>query len=799
MIKHFSIICLLLSFFLTSCRQDENEGIRGLQSEAFYERYNNYIISWLQRQIAEEKKALAELEERIGAATDSEEKAKLEANREPIQRNIERYEFRLSLGDYFNFASPDTIPDGLVWEDGMDEPEIGSPKATKGGAFRYFVPSFPPTLRGLGANSNNSIRGELYDNIEIYLTDLHPDTQRSIPGVAREWALGPDGRTVFFRLDPEAKFNDGHPIVAEDFLTFSVLRLSDFVDSIYYKQYLREQFAQFTVYDDQTLAVTLPEPKPVELMAYYCSIPPAATHFYDDFGPDYEERYQWLVPPSTAAYRVKPEDVIKGDSITLTRVDDWWLKDRKYYRYRFNADRLSYRVIRDIPKAWELFRAGELDYFPITLPEFYYDKSEFEAVFDGYIERTTWYNRYPRIPWGLYLNVDEAPLDDKNVRRGVAHAMNWQKVIDIEFRGDASRLPGFTTGYGDITNPDIQAKPFSVQKAREYFAAAGYTEEAKDGILMKENGERLEIELTYANVPQRARMMLRLMQEAKKAGLSILLDGRDGTSAYRKGVGKEHQMLYTGWGFIPPVPAFYEYFHSRNAFDEQGNRKAQTNNVFSYASDRMDTLTEGTRNARTREEFIRAAHEIQEIVAEEDLFIPGYMIDFSRVATWRWVRWPMNENTHFAPPLAYIPMESYVYWIDEEMREDTLAARREGRTFPEVDRLVDDYRESAEQEAEPEEEEANEPEQANEESVEEEPVSDQEGAEAAPELEQALPEATEEGYPESEQPQAPKEEEELEERIIEEIEDERVPPAGIPAIPGDLENPASEEEEGGEE
>ena len=47
-------------------------------------------------------------------------------------------------------------------------------------------------------------------------------------------------------------------------------------------------------------------------------------------------------PPTTAAYTVKPEDLVKGVSITLSRVDDWWAADKKFYRYRFNADRIRY-------------------------------------------------------------------------------------------------------------------------------------------------------------------------------------------------------------------------------------------------------------------------------------------------------------------------------------------------------------------------------------------------------------------------------------------------------------------------
>ena len=687
---------LLLVLFLLplgSCKKKQEKAQLGINSEAFYLQYNKYIRNWLTDEKGSVEATLGEKKKALAESTDEEEKKRLENSISELERTIIKYEFRQSLGDFFVFKDESEVPANLEWEDGMDEPEIGDPAAEKGGVFRYFLPSFPPTVRQFGSNSNNGARGDLYDLIEVYLVRLHPETQNVIPGIAQEWAVSEDGRTTYFKIHPEAKFNDGEPIEAEDVLTWARLRLADQVDSIYFKQAIREQFAQFAVYGPGIVSVTLPEAKPRNWMPYDCGgFSPAATHFYTEFGPDFEDRYQWVVPPTTAAYKLLPEDLIKGQSITLTRVDDWWLNDKKFYQYRFNADKINYRIIRNTVKAWELFRAGELDYFPITLPEYYYDRSEMPAVYKGYIERTTWYNQYPRIPWGLYYNTAEKPLDKKMVRRGLAYATNWDRVIDDVFRGDYSRLDGFTSGFGEITNPDVKARSYSVRKAREAFAQAGYTQEDDDGILMNDAGERLEVSLTFTSDPVRTRMMVILKEDARRAGANYILDGRDSVASYTKVVSKEHQAYFSAWQFIPPAPAYYEYFHSRNAYDEKGNRKRQTNNVFSYADDKMDTLVENYRNARTFEELVKNAHKIQAIIAEEDLFVPGYTNEFARVANWRWVRWPDTPDTHFAPPLSYSPMESYCYWIDGKMKEETLKAKRSGGKFLEVERVVEDYR-----------------------------------------------------------------------------------------------------------
>ena len=227
------------------------------------------------------------------------------------------------------------------------------------------------------------------------------------------------------------------------------------------------------IYDDLTFVGHPAEAKPRSLAALLRSRSrPAPPHFYSEYGPDYEERYNWRLPPTTGAYFVKDEDIVKGASITLTRVKDWWAKDRKFYRHRFNADKIVYPVVRDESKVWELFRAGEIDFFMITSPQYWYEKSEIPPVFDGYIERYIFYNQFPRPPYGLYLNTAKPLLDDRNVRLGIPHAMNWQKVHRRDLPRRLLAPAGLrSTATATSANPDVNARPFSVVRGAEVLRA----------------------------------------------------------------------------------------------------------------------------------------------------------------------------------------------------------------------------------------------------------------------------------------------------------------------------------------
>ena len=690
MFRPLASLCLL-AFLLTGCRQEPQEAARKLKFDAFIPIYNRYIENWLKTQQTETDKELAKVTAELATAQGDVLTA-LETKAKALQLDQEKWNFRLGLGPYLKFGSPSDIPSDLVWDNGLDQPEIGDPRAKKGGVLRTYTPEFPPTIRPIGLNSNNGFRGELYDNTEMLLITYHRETMKLIPGIASEWAVSKDKRTVYFKIDPDACYADGVPIKASDYLLTTYIYCSDYSGEPFQKQYFRENFAQFVAYDDKTLSVSMSEANFfVPIMAGWTW--PSHPQFYAEYGPDYGERYQWRFAPATGPYEVRPEDIVKGVSITQSRVKTWWAKDKKFYRYRFNPDKIVHTVVRDPSKAFELFRAGELDTFALTRPELWYEKSEIPPVHDGYIERAVFYKRYPPPDLGLYLNVMKAPLGDLNVRIGIQHSMNWDKVNEVLYRGDYKRLNAYNEGFGVFSDPSIVARPYSIDAARKAFRAAGYTEEGSDGILKKPDGTRLEASANYPALPNVERIFAILREQARSCGFDLKLDGSEATISYKKQQQKQHQIAFAAYRGSPPVPDFYQSLHSSTAVDDKGNPKPQTNNLFGWKRKDTDLLSEKVRTGSTEEEIKDAAWKIQSIVHDEAFFVPGYSVDFAKVGSWRWVQWPDCETTHFSPPIVEDPVDAHVLWIDESIKAETQAARRSGKTFPEVTKLIENYRE----------------------------------------------------------------------------------------------------------
>ena len=237
-------------------------------------------------------------------------------------------------------------------------------------------------------------------------------------------------------------------------------------------------------------------------------------------------------------------------------------------------------MVRSAEKAWEYFKRGEIDIFGVSLPEYWYDKlpDGHELVKEGYIQKTTFYNEIPRPTWALRINSAKPLLDNRDIRVGLQYACNWELVLKKVFRGDFERMQTVADGYGMTGNPDVKAREFSVKKAEEAFAKAGFTKRGSDGILENDKGQRLSFTVTTGYKPY-LDVLTVLQQEAKKAGVDFQIEVLEMTQAWKKSDEKAHEIALTARNVSPELyPRFWESFHSENAFDKDGKTKTSTNN-----------------------------------------------------------------------------------------------------------------------------------------------------------------------------------------------------------------------------
>jgi microcin C transport system substrate-binding protein len=572
------------------------------------------------------------------------------------------------------------LPAGLVWETNNEDPVWAAKSVKKGGTLRSYMLGFPLTLRTVGPDSNGSFRSNILAN-QMSLTDLHPDTHRVIPALATHWAYDPDGRTVYYKLNPAARWSDGKPVTADDFVFTLTFMRSKHIVAPWYNDHYTKRILEVIKYDDHTIAVKGAVAKPRVDLHYYYGLSPTPRHFHK-LDENWVKDTNWKVEPNTGPYRISK--IKKGKSIEFERKKDWWAGDLRYNRNRYNVDRVRIKVIRDANIAYKHFEKGELDTFALVLPDFWHDRAKGEIYDKGYVHKIWFYNDTPQPGYGVFLNQDFELFADRNARYGFAHALNIKKVLATVLRGDYLRMHTLHTGYGAYSNTRIRARAFDLEKAEHYMALAGWQQRGPDGIRVKD-GQRFSVVVNYGAKHHNDRLVV-LKEEALKAGIELVLKLMDPSSSFKNILEKKHQVAWMGWG-ASFRPAYWQHYHSENA------HKTQTNNITNTDDPDMDRKIMAYRDEIDEKRRIALAHELEEKIHSIGAAIPTYMVPYSREAFWRWMRLPQHHGTRWSESL-FEPFGTTggVFWIDVDRKSETMSARKAGKGFEPVLIVDETYR-----------------------------------------------------------------------------------------------------------
>ena len=568
----------------------------------------------------------------------------------------------------------DKLPDDLVWITNDTDPEFASPNAKKGGTLRSYILSFPNTFRTVGPDSNNSFANYIDENV-LGLVTLHPNTENILPCLATHWAYGKDNKTMYFKLNKNARWSDGKPVTVHDFAyTFEFLRSKEIVQP-YYNEVFAEDKIQIKVFDDYTIAIINEEHEvpPADLF-FHTNMWPTPRHFYGKLDDNFVEKYNWKIAPTTGPYSIS--EFQKGKYVIFKKNKDWWANDLKYFRNRFNVDKVRFDVIKEVSLAWEYFKNKKLDTFGMNLPEYWYDKSDIDIFKKGYVDKIWFFIDTKQPPYGLYLNQDFEIFKDKNVRYAFAHAINIDKVIKTILRNDYYRLEHAFIGYGKYTNNNIKARKFDLDKVDFYMKKSGWNRN-KDGIWEK-NGKIFSVELIYPADFLTERFVI-IKEEAQKAGIDIKLNLLDSAAQYKKVIEKKYEVAYWAWS-TKFRPVYFPQYLSEYA------HKAQTNNITNTDDKELDELINKYRFSFAEKDRIKYSLMVQEKLYEVCSMVPLYMVPYVRHAYWRWWKFPVvagtkNSDSIFEP---FGESSGGLFWYDEQLHKETLKAMKKDEKFDPV-------------------------------------------------------------------------------------------------------------------
>jgi microcin C transport system substrate-binding protein len=247
--------------------------------------------------------------------------------------------------------------------------------------------------------------------------------------------LPEDHQGVAFELRPEAKFNDGTPVTAEDVAwTFRTLRDKG---RPFYRQYYAD-VASVTVEGPRRVVFRFKSATNRELPLILGQMQVLPKHWWD--GRDFDKPL--TEPPlGSGPYRVGRFEF--GRTLSMDRVPGVWSKDLPVMRGQSNFDTRRTEYFRDATVALEAFKAGQIDFREENIAKEWALAYDFPAVQKGLVKKELLSHHLPTGMQGFGMNTRREIFKDVRVRHALAMAFDFEWANANLFYGAYKR----TTSY----------------------------------------------------------------------------------------------------------------------------------------------------------------------------------------------------------------------------------------------------------------------------------------------------------------------------------------------------------------
>jgi len=455
------------------------------------------------------------------------------------------------------------------------------------------------------------------------LLTLHPSTLDWMPMLATHWQISDDRMTYRFRIDPNARWADAQPVVAQDVVAswdFMMDKgLQDPSNILVY-----EKFRRPVAESKYIVRVESTQLNWRNFLYFAASLTILPAHVLKDVdGARYLKEYNFKLMPGSGAYVVNEADIAKGQSVTIRRRNDYWAANHRRNIGVNNFDEIRQVVVRDNNLAFEMFKRGDLDEYFVGISRQWVEELNFDRVQRGMIQKRKIFNDAPSGLAGLAFNTRRQPWDDIRIRQALAHLMNRDLLIEkIFFR---EYVPQHSYHGGIYANPDNPTMPYDPRRALELLGQSGWKDRDPQGRLVRA-GRPLSIELLYSNKEQETWLTI-YQEDLRKVGIGLNLRLVTPETFFTLVMQRRFDVAYIGWGgLVFPNPE--TMWHSRLA-DVPNN-----NNLTGFKNARVDSLLPAYDREFDQQKRIAIIQEIDGILANAHHYALTWDAPFHRIAYW---------------------------------------------------------------------------------------------------------------------------------------------------------------------
>lgn len=487
------------------------------------------------------------------------------------------------------------------------------------------------------------------------LVSLHSVEDEPVGVLADSWDVSEDGMTYTFKLNPQAKWSDGHPISAED--------IQFYYDVIMDKKHMTpafrvslSRFQRPKVIDTLTIQFHADKPHWQNFWAAAeCIAFPK--HIWE--GKDFN-KIKWEFEVVSGPYQLK--EVKKNRSVTLERRQDWWGDQLAYNFGKYNFAKIKYKYIQDRVKTLESFKKGDLDIYPIYTASIWMKQTEFDAVKSGWVNRERIYNKRPIGGQGFAMNLRKDKFQDIRVREALTLLLDRATINDKFMYNQYFMLNSyFPDLYPSNQNPDVQVEEYQPEKARALFKAAGY-QINDQGLLVKDSKP---LSITFLTAMEDLRHLEVYTAALKAVGVDAKIEKSNNPTIQKRLESFDYEMYWMAWGAgrlrDPEAKWHSKFADEKNSVNYTGFKHPQV--------DSLIELQKIEPSLTKRNELLK---EMDQIIFKERPFVLLWNNDHHRLLSWNRYSRPKHPLGLYGDPSDVITY----WWIDQDKDAALKAAKK---------------------------------------------------------------------------------------------------------------------------
>ena len=515
---------------------------------------------------------------------------------------------------------------------------LASPNAVAGGEISIFAGQYPKSLNYY--LDNNVLSAEIFGAIYETLLALNPITLEYEPGLAEKWTISEDRKTFTFYLNPLARWSDGTPITAQD-VQWTCATIVDPKNLTGPHKLDMERFDPPVVIDERTIRFTARDVHWKNLGAAG-GFHILCRHAFE--GRDFN-KINFEFPVVSGPYRLGK--IQESLAISIERRPDWWARNALRHQGTGNFQTMKFKFFAERENAFESFKKGEIDLFPIYTSRIWVHETQGEKFLKNWIVKQKIYNHAPIGFQGFAMNMRRPPFDDIRTRKAMALLLDRRKMNSAlmydQYFLHRSYFEDLYSAQNPCQNPEIE---LDKHKARELLNAAGWSVNPKTGYLEK-GGKRFSFRFLTREASSETFLAI-YAEDLKDAGIELIIDKKDWAAWARDMDEFNFEMTWASWSsgvFKDP-----EGMWSSSEADRQGG-----NNITGFKNPRVDALIETQKAVFDVQKRNAICREIDRIVAEVYPYVLLWNINYTRLLYW---------NKFGTPPtvLSKFGREDSAYW-----------------------------------------------------------------------------------------------------------------------------------------